>query len=93
MCTYYFFPRDTPHRFYTPCPSRAYTTWRRFAWKRTSGYYAQTYAENVFARSKRTFGDQLRAKRDASQEREAALACQWLNRMRARGRPQSYPVS
>jgi hypothetical protein len=65
----------------------------RFAWKRTSGYYAQAYAEHVFARLKRTFGDRLRAKRDEAQEREAALVCQLLNRRRALGRPQSYPVS
>jgi hypothetical protein len=65
----------------------------RCAWKRTSGYYAQAYAENVFARLKRTFGDRLRAKREASQEREAALACQLLNRMRALGRPQSSAIS
>jgi len=65
----------------------------RFGWKRTSGYYAQAYAENVFARFKRTFGDRLRAKRDASQEREASLACQLLNRMLELGRPQSSPVS
>jgi len=42
---------------------------------------------------KRTFGDRLRAKRDESQEREASLACQLLNRMRELGRPHSYPVS
>lgn len=54
----------------------------RFAWKRTSGYYAQAYAENAFARFKQTFGDRLRAKRDEAQEREASLACQLLNRMR-----------
>jgi hypothetical protein len=65
----------------------------RFAWKRTSGYYAQANAENVFARFKRTFGDRLWAKRDEAQEREASLACQLLNRMRELGRPQSYPVS
>ena len=65
----------------------------RFVWKRRSGYYAQAYAENAFSRFKRTFGDRLRAKRDASQEREASLACQLLNRMRALGRPQSYAVS
>jgi Transposase DDE domain len=65
----------------------------RFGWKRTSGYYAQAYAENVFARFKRTFGDRLRAKRDASQEREVSLACQLLNRMRELGRPQAYAVS
>jgi hypothetical protein len=65
----------------------------RCGWKRTSGYYAQAYAENVFARFKRTFGDRLRAKRDASQEREASLACQLLNRMWEMGRPESYAVS
>ena len=65
----------------------------RCGWKRTSGYYAQSQAENVFSRFKRTFGARLRAKREASQEREASLACQLLNRMRALGRPQSYAVS
>jgi hypothetical protein len=65
----------------------------RFAWKRTSGYYAQSHAENAFARFKRTFGDRLRAKREESQEREASLACELLNRMRGLGQPQSYPVS
>jgi len=65
----------------------------RFGWKRTSVNYDQAYAENVFSRFKRTFGDRLRAKRDASQEREVSLACALLNRMRALGRPQSYLVS
>ena len=65
----------------------------RFGWKRTSGYYDQAHAENVFSCFKRTFGDRLRAKQDESQEREASLACELLNRMRELGRPQSYPVS
>ena len=64
----------------------------RFAWKRTSGYYAQSQAENAFSRFKRTFGGGLRAKRDASQGREAALAGQLLNRMLELGRPQSYTI-
>jgi Transposase DDE domain len=64
----------------------------RFAWKRTAGYYAQSQAENAFSRFKRTFGGGLRAKRDASQEREASLACQLLNRMLELGRPQSYAI-
>jgi len=63
-----------------------------FAWKRASGYYAQSHAENAFARYKRTFGGHMRAKLDESQEREAAIACELLNRMRALGRPQSYLV-
>jgi hypothetical protein len=53
----------------------------RFAWKRTSGYYAQSRAENSFSKFKQIFGGRLRAKRDASQEWEASLACQLLNRM------------
>jgi hypothetical protein len=65
----------------------------RFAWKRTSGYYTQSHAENAFSRFKRTFGGGLRAKRDESQEREASLACQLLNRLMELGRPESYPVS
>jgi Transposase DDE domain len=65
----------------------------RFAWKRMSGYYAQSHAENAFSRFKRIFGDGLRAQRDASQEREASLACQLLNGMRELGRPKSYVVS
>jgi len=65
----------------------------RFAWRRTSGYYAQSHAENAFARFKRTFGGGLRAKRDESQEREASIACQLLNRMLELGRPLSYPVN
>jgi hypothetical protein len=64
----------------------------RFAWKRTSGYYAQSHAENAFARYKRTFGGHMRAKRNAAQEREAAIACGVLNRMREMGRPQSSSV-
>ncbi len=40
-----------------------------------------TPIENAFARFKRLFSAQLRAKRDASQEYKAALACKLLNRM------------
>jgi hypothetical protein len=65
----------------------------RFGWKRTSGYYVQSQAENVFSRFKQLFGGRLRAKRDESQEREASLACQLLNRIREMYRPQSYAVS
>jgi hypothetical protein len=65
----------------------------RCGWKRMSGYDAQSQAENVFSRCKRTFGSGLRAKRDTSQERDAALACKLLNRMRELGRPESYAVS
>jgi hypothetical protein len=63
----------------------------RSVWKRTSGYYAQSRAENTFSRFKRIFGGGLRSKRDECQEREAVLACELLNRMQALGRPLSYP--
>jgi hypothetical protein len=36
------------------------------AWKRTSGYDAQSHAEHAFARYKRPFGGHMRAKREAS---------------------------
>jgi hypothetical protein len=65
----------------------------RFQWKRTSGYYAQSHAENAFSRYKRTFGGVLRARRDEAQEREASIGCGLLNRMRELGRPQSSSVS
>ena len=42
----------------------------RLPWKRTSGYYAQSHAENTFSRYKRTFGGHMRAKRDEVQERK-----------------------
>jgi Transposase DDE domain len=64
----------------------------RFPWKRTSGYYAQSHAENAFSRYKRMFGSQLRAKNAEAQEREAAIACGVLKWMREWGRPQSYRV-
>jgi hypothetical protein len=54
----------------------------RFAWKRPSGYYAQSQTENALSRLKRMLGGGLRAKREASQDREALLACPLLNRMR-----------
>ena len=64
----------------------------RFSWKRESGYYLQSHAENAVSRYKRILTGRLRAKRDEAQEREALVACSILNRMRERGQPQSYPV-
>ncbi|MCZ6717572.1 MAG: IS5 family transposase [Gammaproteobacteria bacterium] len=65
----------------------------QFEWKRTSGYYNQSHAENAVSRYKRTFGGGLRAKRDDAQERAASLGCVLLNRLRELGRPQSYPLT
>jgi hypothetical protein len=64
----------------------------RCAWKRASGYDAQSHAEKALSRFKRICGDGLRAKREEAQEREASLACGLLKRRRELGRPQSYPV-
>ena len=61
-------------------------------WKRQSGYYLQSHAENAIYRYKRTIGERLRAKNDKAQEREAAIGCGILNWMREMGRPLSYPV-
>jgi hypothetical protein len=64
----------------------------RFQWKRESGYYLENHAENVFSRYQTILGGRLIAKREEAQNREAAIGCAVLNRMRELGRPQSYPV-
>jgi hypothetical protein len=64
----------------------------RCAWKRTAGDDAQRHAENAFSRCKRTFGGVVRSKREASQGRDASLACGLLHRRRQLGGPPSSPV-
>ena len=64
----------------------------RPSWKRQVGYYSQSKAENVMYRYKKIIGGRLRAKNDEAQEREAAISCAILNRMREMGRPLSYAV-
>jgi len=59
-------------------------------WKRQSGYYLQSHAENAFCRYKRIIGGRLRAKNEDAQKREAVIGCAILNRMRDMGRPLSY---
>jgi len=61
-------------------------------WKRQSGYYLQSHAENAFYRYKRIIGERLRAKNDDAQKREAAIGCAILNRMLEMGQPLSYEV-
>jgi hypothetical protein len=61
-------------------------------WKRHSGYYLQSYAENAFYRYKRIIGGRLRAKNDNAQKREAGIGCAILNRMLEMGEPLSYAV-
>jgi hypothetical protein len=64
----------------------------RSEWKRQSGYYLQSHAENAFYRYKRIIGGRLRAKNDDAQKREAAIGCAILNRMLDMGRPLSVAV-
>ena len=61
-------------------------------WKRQSGYYLQSHAENTFYRYKRIIGGRLRAKNDDARKREAAIGCAILNRMIEMGEPLSYAV-
>jgi len=61
----------------------------RSEWKRQSGYYLQSHAENVFYRYKRIIGEWLRAKNDDAKKREAAIGCAILNRMLEMGEPLS----
>ena len=42
-------------------------------WKRQSGYYLQSHAENGFYRYKKIIGGRMRAKNDDAQRREAAM--------------------
>jgi len=64
----------------------------RSEWKRQSGYYLQSHAENAFYRYKKIIGGRLRAKNDDAQKREAAIGCAILNRMLEMGEPLSYTV-
>ena len=61
-------------------------------WKRQSGYYLQSHAENAFYRYKRIIGGRLRAKNDDAQKQEAAIGCAILNQMLEMGEPLSYAV-
>ena len=64
----------------------------RRRWKKMSGYHRQARVENTFFRYKSTLGDRLRARTWAGQVTEALLACNILNQMTARGRPESYSI-
>jgi IS5 family transposase len=61
-------------------------------WKKESGYHKQARVENTFFRYKSIIGDRLRARNSESQEAEALIACNILNRMTALGRPVSFAI-
>jgi len=64
----------------------------RRQWKKESGYHRQARVENAFFRYKTIIGDRLRARNPQSQETEAIIACNILNRMITIGRPESFAI-
>ncbi len=64
----------------------------RRQWKKESGYHRQARVENTFFRYKSIIGDRLRARHPKSQEAEALIACNILNRMTALGQPESFAI-
>ncbi len=64
----------------------------RRQWKKESGYHQQARVENTFFRYKSIIGDRLRARHPKSQEAEALIACNILNRMTELGRPESFAI-
>ena len=62
----------------------------RRRWKKESGYHHQARVENVFFRYKSIIGHRLRARSQESQETEAIIACNILNRIAEIGRPTSF---
>ena len=64
----------------------------RRRWNKESGYHRQARVENVFFRYKSIIGNRLRARHPRSQETEALIACNILNRMIALGRPESFAI-
>jgi IS5 family transposase len=64
----------------------------RRQWKKESGYHEQARVENTFFRYKSIIGGRLRARHPKSQEAEAVIACDILNRMAALGSPESFAI-
>ncbi len=64
----------------------------RRRWKKESGYHQQARVENTFFRYKTIVGPRLRARHPGSQEVEAMIACNILNRMAGLGKPESFAI-
>ena len=64
----------------------------RRQWKKESGYHQQARVENTFFRYKSIVGARLRARHSESQQAEAIIACNILNRMTALGMPESFAI-
>jgi hypothetical protein len=65
----------------------------RRQWKKESGYHRQARVENTFFRYKAIIGDRLRARHPKSQEAEAVIACNILNRMARLGISESFAIT
>ena len=65
----------------------------RRRWKKESGYHQQSRVENTFFRYKTILGPRLRARHPESQQAEAMIACNILNRMIAIGRPEPIAIA
>ena len=64
----------------------------RRLWKQEVGYHRQARVENAFFRYKSIIGGSLRARSPGGRVAEAVIACNVLNQMTERGRPESYSV-
>ena len=64
----------------------------RRRWKKASGYHRQARVENAFFRYKTIIGSGLRARSPGGRVTEAVIACNILNQMTERGRPESYGI-
>ncbi len=87
--------RSRQRRFWTSARDRTIMRVRevgRREWKKESGYHRQARVENTFFRYKTIVGPRLRARNSGSQQAEAIIACNILNRMTALGRPESFAI-
>ena len=64
----------------------------RRRWQKASGYHRQARVENTFFRYTSIIGDRLRARSPGGRVTEAVIACNILNQMTERGRPESYRI-
>jgi len=84
--------RSRQRRFRTSARDRTIMRVReigRRQWKKESGYHQQARVENTFFRYKTIVGPRLRARHPKSQQAEALMACNILNRMAGLGMPKS----
>ena len=64
----------------------------RRQWKKEARYHRQARAENTFFRYKQLLGSRLRSRHPVTQQVEARLACNILNRMLELGAPKSQEI-